>query len=147
VPSAYSLLLYEGALRLGWFNTVCEENSYNQTTSGCDADPEALYSYQFGLGAIHTSNFHPCKGGAWTQNMRKLLLEELANPVTTDPSLVTADGENRFLLVCPAERRARRSLRARRATPTAFPTDDRAALLEQYGKFALFDAPASIRSA
>jgi hypothetical protein len=103
-----SLLSWEGALRAAAFNTLCSENSYNRTASDCDVDPEALYSYQFGLGAIHTSNFHPCKGGSYTQGMRQLFLAKAAAAgFPTSPSLVTPALAARFHQVCP------------NATPTA----------------------------
>ena len=99
-----SLLLYEGGFRAGAYNTRCIENSYNPTQSDCDLAAEALYSYQFGIGAIHTSNFHPCKGGAYTQGMRQLLTD-LADAAgfDTDPSLVTPALTARFATVCPNE--------------------------------------------
>ena len=103
-----SLLYYEGALRLGAYNTRCSENSYDPMPSGCDAYPEALYSYQYGLGAIHTSNFHPCKGGSWTAGMRALFLKLAADHgYDTRASLMTPALTDRFHQVCP------------NATPTA----------------------------
>ena len=97
-----SLLYWEGALRAASFNTRCSENSYNRTATDCDVDPEALYSYQFGLGAIHTSNFHPCKGGSYTQGMRQLFLDKAgAAGFPTSPSLVTPALAARFHQVCP----------------------------------------------
>jgi hypothetical protein len=103
-----SLLYYEGGLRLGAYNTLCSENSYDPMPSGCDAWPEALYSYQYGLGAIHTSNFHPCKGGSWTAGMRALFLKLAADHgYDTSASLLTPALTDRFHQVCPG------------ATPTA----------------------------
>jgi hypothetical protein len=97
-----SLLLYEGAFRAAAFNTLCLENSYNRVASNCDAVAEALYSYQFGIGAIHTSNFHPCKGGAYTQGMRQLFLTRAqAAGFSIDPNLVTPALATRFHSVCP----------------------------------------------
>lgn len=97
-----SLLLYEGGFRAGAYNTRCEENSYHRTESGCDAVAEALYSYQFGIGAIHTSNFHPCKGGDYTGMMRAALLERAAAAgFPVDPGLVTPEIAARFGEVCP----------------------------------------------
>lgn len=141
-----ALLLYEGALRVGAYNTLCEENSYNKTATNCDADPEALYSYQFGLGAIHTSNFHPCKGGAWTQKMRSMLLSQMSQAgFSTASSLLTADQKSRFAQVCPS------------TTPSAVdhyllgahaaygvPKDATGNHLAGYGKFPLFDPAISI---
>lgn len=96
-----SLLLYEGGLRVAAFNTLCTENSYHPTTSDCDAVAEALYSYQFGIGAIHTSNFHPCKGGAYTQGMRALLLSRMADAgFDTGDALMTPALLTRFRTVC-----------------------------------------------
>ena len=64
--------------------------------------PEALYSYQLGLGTIHTSNFHPCKGGSYTQKMRqRFLTEAAAAGFPTGPSLLTATIKQRFQQVCP----------------------------------------------
>lgn len=98
-----SLLLYEGGFRAAAFNTLCLENSYNRVASNCDAVAEALYSYQFGLGAIHTSNFHPCKGGSYTQGMRQLFLSRAqAAGFSIDPALVTPALAARFHTVCPA---------------------------------------------
>src|SRR5713226_7926314 len=54
-----SLLIYEGQARLAHYNTLCQENSYDKA-SNCWENPKARYSYQLGLGAVHTSNFHPC---------------------------------------------------------------------------------------
>lgn len=97
-----SLLYYEGLFRVGAFNTRCEENSYYKSTSGCDKVPEALYSYQLGLGTIHTSNFHPCKGGSYTQKMRqRFLTEAAAAGFPTQAGLVTPTIKQRLLQVCP----------------------------------------------
>lgn len=99
-----SLLLYEGGFRAAAFNTRCVENSYNPTSSNCDADAEALYSYQFGIGGIHTSNFHPCKGGTYTQGMRQRFLDEAAAAgFSTDAGLVTPSLAERFASVCPTK--------------------------------------------
>jgi hypothetical protein len=100
--SMMSLLLYEGGFRVAAYNTRCLENSYNRTSSNCDAVAEALYSYQFGIGAIHTSNFHPCKGGSYTQGMRQRFLDQAAAAgFATDPSIVTPELAARFATVCP----------------------------------------------
>ena len=97
-----ALLLYESALRVGAYNTRCEENSYNRTATDCDADPEALYSYQLGLGALHTSNLHPCRGGAWTRGMReRFLAAAAAAGFETGDDLVTPAVADRFAAVCP----------------------------------------------
>ena len=98
-----SLLLYEGAFRAAAFNTLCSENSYNRTTSNCDAVAEALYSYQFGIGAIHTSNFHPCKGGSYTQMMRQLFLDQAAAAGFDVNPVIPADIATRFATVCPGQ--------------------------------------------
>jgi hypothetical protein len=99
-----SLLLYEGGFRAAAFNTRCIENSYNPTASDCDVDAEALYSYQFGIGGIHTSNFHPCKGGTYTQGMRQRFLDKAAAAgFSTDPGLVTPALAARFASVCPTK--------------------------------------------
>ncbi len=141
-----SLLLYEGGFRVAAYNTRCEENSYNPMPSGCDADPEALYSYQFGLGAIHTSNFHPCKGGSYTQGMRASFIEAcLAAGFAAGDDLVTAEIAARFHEVCPDD------------TPSAvdyyllgahdvfnIPRDDAGNFLEAYGIFPLFTPRVSI---
>lgn len=98
-----SLLLYEGGFRVAAFNTRCVENSYNPTASNCDAVAEALYSYQFGIGAIHTSNFHPCKGGSYTQGMRaKFLARAAAAGFAVDP-VIPAALAARFATVCPGK--------------------------------------------
>jgi hypothetical protein len=141
-----SLLLYEGGFRVAAFNTRCVENSYNPTTSDCDLVAEALYSYQFGIGAIHTSNFHPCKGGAYTQSMRQLFLDKAAAAgFSTDPALVTTHLADRFHTVCPTK------------TPTAvdyyllgahevfgIPKNMSGNDLAAYGKFPLFTPAVSI---
>jgi len=98
-----SLLFYEGAFRAAAFNTLCSENSYNRTTSNCDAVAEALYSYQFGIGAIHTSNFHPCKGGSYTQMMRQLFLDQAAAAGFSTNPTIPADLAARFATVCPGQ--------------------------------------------
>ncbi len=97
-----SLLMWEAAFRVGSYNTRCNENSYYNTESDCDEVAEALYSYQFGIGGMHTSNFHPCRGGSYTQGMRALF-EDLAGQAgyATDASLLTDELENRFASVCP----------------------------------------------
>lgn len=142
-----SLLLYEGGLRVCAFNTRCEENSYNPTATDCDADPEALYSYQFGLGAIHTSNFHPCKGGSYTLGMRQAFLEHAASAgFDTSGSLMDAAMTARFHQVCPS------------ATPNAvdyyllgahaefgIPRDGYGNYFDAYGQFPMFSPVVSLR--
>jgi hypothetical protein len=96
-----SLLLYEGGFRVAAFNTRCVENSYNPTTSNCDAVAEALYSYQFGIGAIHTSNFHPCKGGSYTQMMRQVFVDKAAAAGFSVSPVIPAEMVSRFDTVCP----------------------------------------------
>jgi hypothetical protein len=141
-----SLLAYESGLRVGAYNTRCVENSYHRTESGCDAVPEAMYSYQFGLGAAHTSNLHPCKGGAWTQTRRDELLIALeAAGFAADPSIVTEEIASRFAAVCPGE------------TPTAvdfyllgahdhfgIPRNDAGNFLDGHGTFPLFSPDVSL---
>ena len=140
-----SLLLYEGGFRVAAFNTRCVENSYNPTSSNCDAVAEALYSYQFGIGAIHTSNFHPCKGGSYTQMMRAQFLAKAAaagfDTNVAIPSAIAA----RFATVCPGQ------------TPTAVdyyllgahdpfgvPRNTTGNDLAGYGSFPLFSPSVSI---
>ncbi len=96
-----SLLMFESALRAGSFNTRCNENSYHNTESDCDLVAEALYSYQFGIGAIHTSNFHPCRGGSYTQGMRALFADIAADAGFPTEDLLTPELQNRFHDVCP----------------------------------------------
>jgi hypothetical protein len=141
-----SLLLYEGGFRAGAYNTRCSENSYNQTQSDCDLVAEALYSYQFGIGAIHTSNFHPCKDVAYTQGMRQYLTELMdAAGFDTDPAIVTPELAVRFATVCSS------------ATPIAadyyilgahdvfsVPKNDAGNYLEGYGVFPFFSAQVSV---
>jgi len=98
-----SLLLYEGGFRVAAFNTRCVENSYNPTASNCDAVAEALYSYQFGIGAIHTSNFHPCKGGSYTQMMRAQFLAKAAAAGFSVSPTIPAAMAARFATVCPGQ--------------------------------------------
>lgn len=96
-----SLLLWEGGLRVAAYNTKCLENSYNRTTSDCDVVAEALYSYQYGIGAMHTSNFHPCKGGSYTQGMRqRFLTDAAAAGFSVDPGLMTPELTTRFRTIC-----------------------------------------------
>jgi hypothetical protein len=69
-----SLLIYEGDARLAHYNTRCAENDYARQfgwSTNCWDHPEARYSYQLGLGAVHTSNFHPCKDRSWTGTQRR----------------------------------------------------------------------------
>jgi len=141
-----SLLYFEGLFRVAAFNTRCEENSYHKTASGCDTVAEALYSYQFGLGAMHTSNFHPCKGGSYTQKMRQSFLAEAAAAgFSTSSSLVTSQIAARFQQVCPG------------STPSAvdyyllgahdsfgIPKDTAGNHLAAYGKFPLFTPAVSV---
>jgi hypothetical protein len=143
-----SLLYYEGAFHVAAYNTLCEQNSYNKTATDCDVVAEALYSYQFGLGGMHTSNFHPCKGGSYTQGMRQRFLQEAAKAgFSTDVSLIPPGSAlaTRFKEVCP------------QATPTAVdyyllgahdvfgvPKDDEGNYLAGYGKFPLFHPAVSV---
>jgi hypothetical protein len=141
-----SLLLYEGGFRAGAFNTRCDENSYHNTSSGCDAVAEALYSYQFGLGAIHTSNFHPCKGGSYTQGMRQQFLDAAdAAGYPVGDQLVTSHVSQRVAEFCP------------NATPSAvdyyilgahdpfgIPKNDRGNALGSVGDFPFLDPAVSI---
>lgn len=97
-----SLLSWEAAFRVGSYNTMCNENSYNNTESDCDEVAEALYSYQYGIGGIHASNFHPCRGGSYTQNMRALFHDIAEDQgYSIDESLVTSEQADRFATVCP----------------------------------------------
>lgn len=142
-----SLLLYEGAFRVGAYNTKCIENSYNKTASDCDIVAEALYSYQFGLGALHTSNLHPCKGGSYTQGMRQAFLDAAKDAgFSVDPSLMNEELTKRFRQVCST------------ATPSAvdyyilgahsvfnIPRNTAGNFLQGYGKFPLFTPSMSIR--
>lgn len=98
-----SLLLYEGGFRVAAFNTRCSENSYNQTTANCDVVAEALYSYQFGIGAIHTSNFHPCKGGVYTQMMRARFRDKATAAGFSVTPTIPAAMAQRFATVCPTK--------------------------------------------
>jgi hypothetical protein len=98
-----SLLLYEGGFRAAAFNTRCSENSYNRTTSNCDVVAEALYSYQLGIGAIHTSNFHPCKGGSYTQMMRQQFLAKAAAAGFSTTPVIPPAMAARFDTVCPGQ--------------------------------------------
>lgn len=95
-----SLLMFESALRAGSFNTRCNENSYHNTESDCDVVAEALYSYQFGIGAIHTSNFHPCRGGSYTQGMRARFAEIAAAGGFPTEGLAMPALEERLQEVC-----------------------------------------------
>ena len=142
-----SLLLYEGGFRLAAYNTRCEENSYNPTPTDCDADPEALYSYQFGLGAIHTSNFHPCKGGSYTQAMRQAFLDEAASAgFDVDASLMTASLESRFQQVCPGSESSVVDYYLLGAHDVfGIPRDGTGNYLEGFGAFPLFSPGVSIR--
>ncbi len=140
-----SLLLYEGGFRVAAFNTRCTENSYNPTTANCDVVAEALYSYQFGIGAIHTSNFHPCKGGGYTEMMRTRFLEKAAaGGFSINPTIPAAMAQ-RFATVCPTK------------TPTAvdyyllgahdpfgIPKNTAGNHLVGYGTFPLFSPKVSI---
>lgn len=141
-----SLLLWEGGLRVGAYNTKCLENSYNKTDQDCDLVAEALYSYQFGIGAIHTSNFHPCKGGTYTQGMRARFLDDVAAAgFSVDPTLMTAELTARFRTLCAT------------ATPSAVdyyilaahsdfgvPKNSAGNFLAGYGKFPFFTPSVSI---
>ena len=97
-----SLLYFEGNLKAAFYNTKCAENSYHKMSAGCDAYPEALYSYQLGIGTIHTSNFHPCKGGSYTQGMRQKLLKAIATAgFPTNAGLVTSKVASQVQSFCP----------------------------------------------
>jgi len=141
-----SLLYYEGAFRVAHFNTICEENSYNKTATDCDLVAEALYSYQLGLGAMHTSNFHPCKDVGYTSTMRQRFLQQAsAAGFSTASSLMTSALTARFKTVCP------------NATPSAvdyyilgahevfaIPKDASGNHLQGYGKHPLFTPAVSV---
>jgi hypothetical protein len=100
VGGMMSLLYFESGLALAAYNTKCIENSYYKMSSGCDVYPKALYSYQFGLGAIHTSNFHPC-AGTYTTSMRKKLLASIsAAGFSVASSLVTSDVQSKVASFC-----------------------------------------------
>ncbi len=141
-----SLLLYEGGFRAGAYNTRCTENSYNNTPSDCDLVAEALYSYQFGIGAIHTSNFHPCKGGSYTQSMREKLTELMeAAGFDTDPSIVTPELATRFSTVCPGENPIAVDYYILGAHEHfSIPKNNAGNYLEGYGAFPFFDAHISV---
>lgn len=97
-----SLLYFEGNLKAAFYNTKCAENSYHKMASGCDVYPQALYSYQLGIGTIHTSNFHPCKGGSYTQGMRQKLLAAIAaSGFSTSAGLVTPQVISQVQSFCP----------------------------------------------
>ncbi|MBN1770391.1 MAG: hypothetical protein JXB32_03950 [Deltaproteobacteria bacterium] len=99
-----SLLLWESGLRVGHYNTRCEENSYNRTETDCDVVAEALYSYQLGIGGFHTSNLHPCKDRTYTSRMRTRFLElAAAAGYPVDAGLVTPALAARFHEVCPSD--------------------------------------------
>jgi hypothetical protein len=141
-----SLLLYEGGFSAGFHNTLCAQNSYDPSSSGCDRDPEALYSYQFGIGGIHTSNFHACKDTGYTSLMRNRFLElAAAAGFSTSSRLMTSALKRRFNQVCPGE------------TPTAvdyyilaahdtfqIPRNNLGSYLAALGKFPFFSPKVSI---
>jgi Tol biopolymer transport system component len=96
-----SLLIYEGGARLAHYNTLCSENDYDKS-SNCGDHPEARYSYQLGLGAVHTSNFHPCKDRTWT-GLQRTKFAQIAgqagfSPTATQIASVTAE----LHAFCPA---------------------------------------------
>src|SRR5688500_4387037 len=69
LAAVLALLAYESNGQLGYANTRCGENSYDRGRM-CWTNPEARYSYQLGIGAIHTSVFHPCKDVRYTRRRR-----------------------------------------------------------------------------
>lgn len=95
-----SILVYEGAARVAFYNDRCSENSY-VARARCWETPQARYSYQLGMGVIHTSNFYPCRDTVHTSRMRSILARSLAThgftPTTAQVSSVTTA----FNTVCP----------------------------------------------
>lgn len=84
VGGVLALLVFEGGGRVAFYNDRCKENSYVRAP-GCWSTPKARYSYQYGLGAIHTSLFHPCKAGpAMRRQMNKSLRAHGFAPTATD---------------------------------------------------------------
>ena len=142
-----SLLLYEGGFRVAAFNTRCSENSYNRTERDCDVDPEALYSYQFGIGGFHTSNLHPCKGGAYTQKMRKRFLELASGggfPIQS--SLVTGEIAARFAQVCPSATPSAVDYYVLGAhVPFGIPKNDAGSAYAAHSKFPFFTPAVSVK--
>lgn len=63
VGGVLALLVFEDEGHVAFYNDRCNENSYVHARE-CWSTPEARYSYQYGLGATHTSLFHPCNAGA-----------------------------------------------------------------------------------
>jgi hypothetical protein len=80
----FSLLISESRARIAHYNTLCSQNSYHNSNNCWDL-PESRYSYQLGLGAVHTSNFHPCNDRAWTGPQRNKFTQ-LAGQVGFSPT-------------------------------------------------------------
>ncbi len=141
-----SLLMWEAAFRAGSYNTRCNENSYHNTESDCDEVAEALYSYQFGIGGMHTSNFHPCKGGSYTQGMRDLFMD-LADQAgySTDADLMTEQLTERFHEVCPNDSPTAVDYYLLGAhDPFGIPKNDNGNYLEAVGVHPLMDTAVSV---
>jgi len=137
--------VYESGLRIAHYNTRCSENSYNREVD-CYQHPEARYSYQFGIGAIHTSNFHPCKDIAFTGRMRQRFLEALGdNGFATDAGVVTADVLEEFHEICPDSTPSAVDYYILTAHRTFdIPQDGSGNYLEGYGRFPFFAPRVSI---
>ncbi len=89
-----ALLYWEANAKVAFVNDACAENSYVRTAM-CWQTPQARYSYQLGMGAIHTSNFYPCRDTTYTGRMRTRLLAALSahgfTPTAAQIATVNAD--------------------------------------------------------
>ncbi len=84
VEGVLALLVFETEARVTYYNDRCEQNSFFKKAR-CWSIPKARYSYQYGLGAIHTSLFNPCNPNPATRRrMNDLLREHRFVPTAAD---------------------------------------------------------------
>lgn len=97
-----SLMIFEGGgAKVAFYNDRCKENSYDRSAN-CWENPEARYSYQYGLAPIHTSNFHPCKDITHTSKMRSRLAKAMLDAgFMPSASAISAVGDE-LKTFCPS---------------------------------------------
>jgi hypothetical protein len=142
-----SLLIYEGGARLAHYNTLCEENSY-VPSKNCWENPKARYSYQFGLGAVHTSNFYPCPGSldrSWTGRQREKFTQ-LARQAGFSPTAEQiASVASELHAICPASTQPQTvDYYILRAHDLGIPKDKNGNALSLEGKYPFFTPSVSI---
>jgi hypothetical protein len=139
-----ALLIYEGAARLVHYNSLCSENDYYKDVSGCWNYPEARYSYQVGLGAVHTSNFHPCKDRFWTGTQRKEFAQLASQAGFTPTAEQIASVVAELHQFCPATQPQAVDYYILRAHDLGIPKDGKDNPLASAGKYPFFTPSLSL---